>query len=122
MSRKKVVVIDDCALHLQLVRDILEPAGFEVLTADSGIVANTYIYTTPVPDLLLVDVEMPMINGTEKVRLLKKRDKSRHIPTLLMSAKAPEEMAALTRDAGAEGFICKPFDQEQLLSVISRYL
>lgn len=119
---KKVVVIDDCVLHLKLVKDILEPAGYEVLTADSGIVANTYIYTTPPPDLLIVDVEMPMINGTEKVRLLKQRDKSRNIPTLLMSAKDPEEMANLARESGAEGFLCKPFDKEILLEAIASYL
>ena len=122
MSQKKVVVIDDCVLHLQLVKDILEPAGYEVLTADSGIVANSYIYTTPPPDLLLVDVEMPMISGAEKVRLLKKRDKSRDIPTLLMSAKQPEEMVTLARESGAEGYICKPFDREGLLAKVSSYL
>lgn len=122
MSQKKVVVIDDCPLHLQMVRDILEPAGYEVLTADSGIVANTYIYTTPTPDLLLIDVEMPMINGTEKVRLLKKRDKSRSIPTLLMSAKSRDEMADLTRESGAEGFLCKPFDRDELLHIVGQYI
>jgi CheY-like chemotaxis protein len=122
MSQKKVVVIDDCVLHLQMVRDILEPAGYEVLTADSSIAANAYIYTTPPPDLLLVDVEMPMLNGAEKVRLLKQREKSREIPTLLISAKAPEEMAALARESGAEGFLCKPFEKESLISAISEYL
>ena len=120
--RKKIVVIDDCLLHLQMVRDILEPAGYEVLTADSGIAANAYIYTTPPPDLLMVDVEMPMINGAEKVRLLKQRDKSRAIPTLLMSAKTPEELAGLVRESGAEGYLCKPFDRAHLLSVISAHL
>lgn len=122
MGKKKVVVIDDCMLHLQLVRDILEPAGYEVMTADSSIIANTYIYTTPPPDLLLVDVEMPMLNGAEKVRLLKQRDASRDIPTLLMSAKPPGEMDQLAQDSGAEGFLCKPFDHATLLSAVSAFL
>ena len=122
MITKKIVVIDDCTLHLQMVKDILEPAGYEVLTADSSIVANSYIYTTPPPDLLMVDVEMPMLNGTEKVRLLKQRDKSRDIPTLLMSSKKPEVMASLAQESGAEGFICKPFDKEKLLATIAGYL
>ena len=120
--KKKVVVIDDCTLHLQMVKDILEPAGYEVMTADSSIVANTYIYTTPPPDLLLVDVEMPMLNGTEKVRLLKQRDASRHIPTLLMSAKEPVEMQKLARESGAEGFLCKPFDHDTLLTALSDHI
>jgi DNA-binding response OmpR family regulator len=105
-----------------MVKDILEPAGYEVLTADSGIAANIHIYTTPPPDLLMVDVEMPMIKGTEKVRLLKKRDKSRDIPVLLMSAKKPEEMAALVRKSGADGFLCKPFGRDNLLAAVSGYL
>ena len=122
MKPKKIVVIDDCTLHLELVRDILEPEGYEVLTADSSISANSFIYTTPPPDLLLVDVEMPMLDGNEKVRLMKQRENSRNIPTLLMSAKTPEEMKSLVDASGAEGFLCKPFDREGLLQVVSRYL
>lgn len=122
MNQKKIVVIDDCVLHLQMVRDILEPVGYEVLTADSSIAANAYIYTTPPPDLLLVDVEMPMLNGAEKVRLLKRREKSRDIPTLLVSAKDPEEMAVLAKESGAEGFLCKPLEKERLISAIADYL
>ncbi len=122
MSQKKVVVIDDCVLHLQMVKDILEPAGYEVITVDSTIAANAHIYTTPPPDLLLVDVEMPMIRGTEKVRLLKQRDKSRDIPTLLISAKETEEMEALARESGAEGYLCKPFDRDSLVAKISAHI
>jgi len=122
MKQKKIVVIDDCTLHLKLVRDILESAGYEVVTADSGISANSYIYTTPPPDLLLVDVEMPMLDGTEKVRLMKKREKSRDIPTLLMSARSSDEMQSLADASGAEGFLCKPFDRDSLLQAVSRYL
>lgn len=122
MIKKKIVVVDDCTLHLELVRDILEPAGYEVLTADSSIAANSFIYTTPPPDLLLVDVEMPMLNGTEKVRLMKKRQTSCNIPMLLMSGKSPDEMKILADESGADGFLCKPFDQERLLQEVSRYL
>lgn len=122
MQEKTIVVIDDCSLHLQLVRDILEPAGYKIITADSPIAANSYIFTTPPPDLLLVDVEMPMLNGTEKVRLLKEREKSRNIPTLLMSAKEATVMRTLVRESGAEGFLCKPFNRESLLTAIQRYL
>lgn len=122
MAVKKIVVIDDCNLHLQMISDILESSGYEVLVADSSIEANSHIYTTPPPDLLLVDVEMPMLNGTEKVRLLKQRDKSRNIPTLLMSAKRPEEMKLLVQQSGAEGFLCKPFDRDKLLATVSSFL
>ncbi|PLX79267.1 MAG: two-component system response regulator [Desulfuromonas sp.] len=122
MSKKSVVVIDDCAFHLQLVREILEPAGYEVITAESPIAANTHIFKTPPPSLLLVDVEMPMINGVEKVRLLKKREASRSIPALLMSTKSTQEMAALAADSGADGFLCKPFKKDDLLREVDRYI
>ena len=58
----------------------------------------------------------------EKIYLLKQRDKSRDIPTLLVSAKEPEEMESLARESGAEGFLCKPFDEETLVKMVSGYL
>lgn len=121
MTKKRVVVIDDSKLTLAMVRDILEGAGFEVLTAESGIEANAHIFSRNRPDLLLIDVELPLLRGDRKVRLLKTAGEFRDVPVILMSHKAPEELEKLAQEAGAEGWIAKPFQAEALVGVIRRF-
>ena len=122
MPSKRIVVIDDCRLTLAIARDILEEAGFEVLTAETGIDANGYIYGTPQPDLILVDVEMPMLRGDRKVRLLKAAEASRDIPVILMSQKPAAEMERLARASGADSYLVKPLRREALLEQITRFV
>jgi len=122
MSKKRIVVIDDSPLVLAMATDALESAGFEVLATDSGIEANQYIYSSRRPDLILIDVMMPMLNGDRKVRLLKERESSRHIPVILMSTKTSEELQELVDASGADGLIQKPFDEASLIGKIRRFL
>lgn len=122
MPVKRVVVIDDSLLVLAVAADALKSAGYEVVTTDSGIEANQYIFAMRKPDLILIDVMMPLLNGDRKVRLLKERESSRSIPVLLMSSKPREELAEIARASGADGYILKPFDRESLLREVERYL
>jgi CheY-like chemotaxis protein len=109
MTQKRIVVIDDSKLVLAIATEALEGAGFEVLTTDSGIEANQFIYSSRRPDLILIDVMMPLLNGDRKVRLLKERESSRHIPVILMSTKARDELEQLTRESGADGYQIQSF-------------
>jgi len=120
MSR--VVVIDDCRLTLAMARDILEEAGLEVFTAESGIAANAAIYGSPPPDLILLDVEMPMLRGDRKVELLKRAESSRGIPVVLMSHRRAEELEEMARRSGADSFIVKPLRKQTLLEHLSRFI
>jgi CheY-like chemotaxis protein len=122
MTQKRIVVIDDSKLVLAIATEALEGAGFEVLTTDSGIEANRFIYSSRRPDLILIDVMMPLLNGDRKVRLLKERESSRHIPVILMSTKARDELEQLTRESGADGYIQKPFDEASLVQQVDRIL
>lgn len=123
MAKKRIIVIDDSPLILAMAADALEEAGHQVFATDSGIEANQFIYSCEQrPDLILIDVMMPMLNGDRKVRLLKDRISSRDIPVLLMSSKSEPELEELTRSSGADGFISKPFDKQTLLQRIDRLL
>jgi DNA-binding response OmpR family regulator len=122
MSTKRIVVIDDSPLVLAVATDALEAAGLEVLAAESGLDANRYIFSPTPPDLILIDVMMPLLNGDQKVRLLKERNKSRDIPVLLMSSKPTDELAALARDSGADGYIQKPFNKATLVEKVRTHL
>lgn len=122
MAGKRVVIIDDSKLVLAMAADALESAGYEVITTDSGIEANQHIYAARRPDLILIDVMMPLLNGDRKVRLLKERESSRRIPVLLMSTKPPVELEALACASGADGYIVKPFDDHTLVQQVQRFL
>jgi CheY-like chemotaxis protein len=122
MTRKRIVVIDDSKLVLAIATEALESAGYEVLATDSGIEANQYIYASRRPDLILIDVMMPLLNGDRKVRLLKERESSRHIPVILMSTKATNELQQLARESGADGFIQKPFNENSLVRQVESIL
>jgi CheY-like chemotaxis protein len=122
MRNKRIVVIDDSKLVLAVAADALQGAGFEVITTESGIEANQFIYASRRPDLILIDVMMPLLNGDRKVRLLKERETSRHIPVVLMSTKPMEELKQLAQASGADGFIQKPFDEASLVRQVRRIL
>lgn len=122
MPMRRIVVIDDCKLTLAVARDILEGAGFEVFTAESGIDANIIIYGATRPDLILLDVEMPMLRGDRKVQLLKKSASSRDIPVILMSHKPAAELAELARACGADGYLVKPLCEDFLLEHLARFI
>lgn len=115
---KHIVVIDDCQVVLAMASDYLAAAGFKVSTADNGVYSNHLIYSSSPPDLILLDVVMPLMSGDKKLKLLKSRDKSRHIPVLLISSKDEDELSALVASHGADGFLSKPFTADQLIQSV----
>lgn len=119
---RRILLVDDCKLTLTIARDILEGAGYEVQTAESGIEANRYVFATPRPALLMMDIEMPLLSGDRAVRFFRERESTRDMPILLMSSKADEELARLTKDSGADGYIKKPLHPGNLLERIRQIL
>jgi DNA-binding response OmpR family regulator len=119
---KHIVVIDDCRVTLAMVSDFLSDAGFQVSTAECGVYSNHLIYGSRTPDLILLDVMMPLMSGEKKARLIKRRDKSSNIPVLLMSSKQEEELSSLATSSGADGYLTKPFSAEKLIRTIENHL
>lgn len=77
MHGKRIVIIDDCRLTLTVASDMLNAAGFEVATAEATLTANPLIFCNPPPDLIMIDVEMPLLNGEQTVQLLRSRLRSK---------------------------------------------
>ena len=122
MNRQKILIVDDSALVLTQAREALGEAGYEVLTASNGIEANGYIFSKHQPDLIILDVMLPMLAGDQKTRLLKEKECSRHIPILLISSKSEEELTRLAVEAGANGFIHKPFTSAEIVTSVQETL
>jgi DNA-binding response OmpR family regulator len=117
---KRVLVIDDDRVSLEMTRDMLMEAGFEVETADSALGANAHIYGPTPPDVILMDVMMPFLDGDKKIELLRKREASKSIPVILISAKPEDELEKIARNSGADGFLTKPMDKSDLVAMIRR--
>ncbi len=119
---KHIVIIDDCRVTLAMTSDFLAEAGYRVSTAESSIYSNHLIYSSTPPDLILLDVMMPLMPGDKKARILKRRDKSRNIPIVLISSKKESELSLLAADSGADGYITKPYTADKLVSTIVHFL
>ncbi|BCG47484.1 Response regulator receiver protein [Citrifermentans bremense] len=111
---KTILIIDDSEVVLAMAKDALVQAGYQVLTATNGIEANRFIFSKQRPDLIIMDIMMPMLDGNKKAKLLKENEVSKDIPILLLSSKSENEMRELAAEAGANGYILKPFNADEL--------
>jgi DNA-binding response OmpR family regulator len=119
---KHILIIDDDPVVLAMAQDFLEEAGYRVSTAKDAIYSNDVIYGTDPPDLILMDVMMPLMSGDKKVRALKRRGQSSAIPVLLISGKEDGELRRLAAEVGADGYLTKPFDAAKLVGTIRTHL
>lgn len=121
-AHRRVLVIDDDPVTLAMASDFLDEAGFQVVTATCPVYSNHLIFNAQPPALILMDVMMPLMPGDKKVRLLKSRDKSSQIPILLMSSKEEAELQQLADNAGADGYLTKPFNADRLVNKVAATL
>ena len=116
MAKQRILIVDDSELVLAMARDALEDAGYEVFSATNGIEANSYIFSPDKPDLIILDVMLPMLDGNKKAKLLREKEFSREIPILLLSSKSEEELRHMVTESGADGFIRKPFTSDGIVA------
>ena len=117
-SRASILVIDNDTSTLGLLKRQLENAGYGVLLAEDGIVGG-HLALNASPDLILVDADMPYLNGYELVEALKADPVTRHIPVVFLTAdKQVEERA---RRLNAEAYLRKPLNTDRLLDVVALF-
>ena len=117
----KILVVDDTPANLRLLVDYLEGHSYEVLVALSGDEALERL-TFVQPDLILLDVMMPGIDGFETCRRLKQSEQSKDIPVIFMSALADLDSKVAAFNAGGADYVCKPFQVEELLARVRTHL
>ena len=116
---KKILVIDDDAATRGLLKPFLVSKGFDVETAPDGEegLAKTRSWK---PDLIVLDVVMPKMDGYEFVKVIKKDDVLRKIPLIVLTAR--EMMRDVFVQEGVKDYVTKPYDPEELLKTVSKYL
>ncbi len=119
--KKKVLVVDDDGSNLMLEKDLLEVAGFEVFTAENAAVAID-IARREKPDIIVMDVRLPDMRGTETARILRQDKETRDIPIVFVTAsvlgEGMEEIKAITNS----GFIGKPINTRTFAKEISQFI
>jgi two-component system, OmpR family, alkaline phosphatase synthesis response regulator PhoP len=121
MNSKKILIVDDEMDLVETVRFPLEMEGYDVLVSHNGEDALNQARKEN-PDLILLDLMLPNLDGYKVCRLLKFDDRYKHIPILMLTAKSQEKDKALGMETGANEYITKPFDIRDLLKKVKAYL
>ena len=112
-ERAKVLVVDDVSVNVALVRAILVPLGFDCITAPDGEQGFAAAIAED-PDVILLDVMMPGQDGYETARRLRAEEITRHTPIIMVTATSDPEARAKALAAGADDFLTKPIDKDEL--------
>lgn len=116
----RILVVDDLMDNLFLLQTLLETEGYQVETADSGKQALSKVWESP-PDLILLDVMMPGMNGYEVTKQIRQNNALPFIPILLVTAHE-DSNAIKGLDMGANDFVRKPIDFDELLARVRSFL
>lgn len=121
MAKHKILVVDDEPDIVETLKFRLEAAGFEVFTAYNGAEALEKA-EAELPDLIVLDVMMPVMDGLEACRKLKQDDRFRDIPILMLTAKRTEADEVSGMKSGTDEYMTKPFDPQKLIETINMML
>jgi DNA-binding response OmpR family regulator len=114
---RRIVIADDDDDIRQVLRMTLEEEGYSVAAACNGDAARDLVLAT-LPDLVVLDVMMPGLDGFEVLRILRARAQTREIPVVLLTAKTSDTDVWMGWEAGASSYLTKPFDFDELLRCI----
>lgn len=118
---KKVLIVEDNELNMKLFNDLLEAHGFETVQTRNG---NDVVKMAMehMPDLILMDIQLPEISGLDITRLLKRDDMLRHIPVIAVTAFAMKGDEEKIREGGCEGYISKPIDVMSFVATVRKII
>ncbi|WP_024869073.1 twitching motility response regulator PilH [Pseudoxanthomonas suwonensis] len=117
----RILIVDDSPSQLMGIQRIVEKLGHETLTAEDG-AAGVELAKAELPDLILMDVVMPNLNGFQATRQLSREASTRDIPVVLVTTKDQDTDRMWGMRQGARAYLTKPFAEADLLDVIDRLL
>jgi CheY-like chemotaxis protein len=120
-SVKKILVIEDNPDIRENISELLELAGYEVLSAQNGSEGLSALAENP-PHAVLCDIMMPHTDGYEVLRTIKGQPATLHIPFIFVTASAEKSEINTAMKMGADGYICKPFDAGDITTLLDKFL
>ena len=121
-NQKRVLLVDDDMRNIFALSKILRDLGMEVTKADNGKTALAILESQPLPDLILMDIMMPEMDGYEAIKQIRMKREYSQLPVIALTAKAMKEDKQKCIDAGANDYITKPVDIQRLLSLMRVWL
>jgi two-component system cell cycle response regulator DivK len=118
---RRILVIEDTEDNRRILRDLLSNAGYEVIEAIDG-ATGVAMAASHKPDLILMDIQMPILDGYEATRRIKANADLRHIPIIVVTSYALSGDEAKARAAGADDYVAKPYAPRELLAKIRKFL
>ncbi|RFC65367.1 response regulator [Fulvimarina endophytica] len=116
---KTILTIDDSRTMREMLRRTLQDAGFGVIQAEDGVDGVEKLAGSQ-PNVIITDVNMPRMDGLTFIETVRKDPANRGIPILVLTTESDAEKKARAKNAGATGWIVKPFDPEKLVAAINR--
>lgn len=121
MEAKKILIIEDEEVIVKMLTDRLTKLGYEVQAEYNGM-AGLKTARTLKPDLIILDIMLPEMDGYKVARLLKFDEAYKHIPIIMLTARTQEADKQKGREAGADAYITKPYEPDELMAKIKELL
>jgi two-component system cell cycle response regulator DivK len=118
---KRILVVEDQDDNRRIIRDLLTSAGYELIEAEDG-EAGVRLAASERPDLILMDIQLPLLDGYEATRRIKTDPKLRPIPIIVVTSYALSGDDQKAIAAGCDAYVAKPFSPRELLATIRKFL
>jgi two-component system cell cycle response regulator DivK len=118
---KRILVVEDQEDNRQILRDLLSNVGYEMIEAEDGVQAIEQA-TKHRPDLILMDIQLPLMDGYEATRRIKANPDLKSIPIIVVTSYALSGDEEKAREAGCDAYVAKPYSPRALLAKIREYL
>jgi CheY-like chemotaxis protein len=111
--QKTILIVDDSVMIRRIVSQLVQQLGYKTITADNGL-EGCALAIEDQPDMIIMDIEMPVMNGFEATRRIKADQRTAHIPVAFFTTLGSEDNIQQAREAGGIGFLNKPICKEEL--------
>ena len=118
---KRILVIEDTEDNRMILSDLLSSAGYELIEATDG-AEGVAMAQSEHPDLILMDIQLPVIDGYEATRRIRAIPELARVPIIAVTSYALSGDEAKTREAGCDGYVAKPYSPRQLLAKVREFL
>lgn len=120
-DKKKIMIVEDQFFLAEMIRTRLEYMGYDTIYAENGARALELLQHGS-PDLIIMDVMMPVMDGMEATKRIRVDGKNKDIPIIFLTARARHEDRQEAIDAGATDYLAKPFESNQLTAMVEKWL
>jgi two-component system cell cycle response regulator DivK len=119
--RKRILIVEDQEDNRMILRDLLSQAGYDLIEAVNG-ADGVAVALSERPDLILMDIQLPVMDGYEATRRIKSNAEFKSVPIIAVTSYALSGDEAKARTAGCDAYVAKPFSPRQLLAKVREYL